>query len=313
MNIVIITMGLSRVVAPLFNSEHDVVGVIECSPRVKPSAHKLITILGALKRLFLPDAPTLKSFCDDKNAPYRYMNSSDDQGLKQWLEALNPDVIVVYSMSQLLKRSLFDIPNYGTINLHPAYLPEYRGPNPDFWQYFDTVLEPGVTVHYIDDGEDTGDIILQERATIPLGMKSKEHLDLMIGNIGVRLLINSLDLLSNREVLPQPQPVISPTAKARNIRTEEHQDIIDWEVWSAERVWHLIRGTEGWLNAIDQPKGFFKGQRWVVEDLEKGDFGKSYGQMHKGNDGRYLIVNGGRIKLSMNFSLKKMIVGLLGG
>lgn len=83
--------------------------------------------------------------------------------LESWVKSLSPDLIVVYSMSQLLKENIYSIPRFGTINLHPSYLPEYRGPNPIFWMYYNMEKQGGVTVHYIDQGEDTGNIILQKR------------------------------------------------------------------------------------------------------------------------------------------------------
>ncbi|WP_281085258.1 formyltransferase family protein, partial [Methanosarcina acetivorans] len=72
---------------------------------------------------------------------------------------LEPDLIVVFSMSHLLKENVFNVPSYGTVNIHYSYLPEYGGPNPLFWQYYDYILDPGVTLHYVDKGEDTGNVI----------------------------------------------------------------------------------------------------------------------------------------------------------
>ncbi|AAM07923.1 formyltransferase family protein [Methanosarcina acetivorans] len=76
---------------------------------------------------------------------------------------LEPDLIVVFSMSHLLKENVFNVPSYGTVNIHYSYLPEYGGPNPLFWQYYDYILDPGVTLHYVDKGEDTGNVIYQRR------------------------------------------------------------------------------------------------------------------------------------------------------
>ncbi|MGI6455390.1 MAG: formyltransferase family protein [bacterium] len=81
--------------------------------------------------------------------------------LERWVREKNPDFICVKSMSQLLKENIFSIPKYGTINLHPSILPNYRGPNPLFWTMFNQECESGMTVHYINKGEDTGDILRQ--------------------------------------------------------------------------------------------------------------------------------------------------------
>ena len=111
---------------------------------------------------------SLKSFAKKEKIPYYYMNKGSDKNLENWVKCINPDIIVVYSMSQLLKENIFSIPKYGTINLHAGLLPNYRGPFPYFWMYYNTDKKGGVTVHYIDEGEDTGDIIYQEVYDIPL-------------------------------------------------------------------------------------------------------------------------------------------------
>lgn len=234
---------------PIVESEIcSVVGIIECAPRIKLN-RQLVNVLLAFVRSLC--GKTLYGYAKKRNIPYFYMKYSDDT-LSKWVGALHPDLIVVFSMSQLLKESIFSIPKYGTINLHPALLPKYRGPNPDFWQYYNTDLTRGVTVHYIDKGEDTGDILLQKSFVSPLGMTSVEVRDKLISKIGVNLLLSAIQ---NIETLPRiKQPSSSPTPRARNIKSEEHSMIIDWNAWNVERVWHFLRGTQDWLNAISPPK-----------------------------------------------------------
>ena len=259
LKVMIITMGLSRIVKPIVNL-HNVVGIIECAPRkIKNKTNGLLLKIVKKLYFFLKPSKSLKTYTNNKKIPYYYMNNGSDQSLEKWVKDINPDVIVVFSMSQLLKSNIFNIPKYGTINLHPALLPSYKGPFPDFWMYYNTEKKGGVTVHYIDDGEDTGDIIYQEEYGIPLGMKSPDMIDLSVGVIGTNLLLKALD---NVENLPrQVQPKESPTPRSRNIKACEHANIIDWRVWEIKRIWHILRGTELWLNAVEQPKGFYKGQR----------------------------------------------------
>jgi methionyl-tRNA formyltransferase len=267
-------------------------------------------ILRSLYSIFKKEAKSLKSYAVEKNIPYYYMNNGSDKNLEQWVKNINPDVIVVYSMSQLLKENIFSIPKYGTINLHPALLPSYRGPNPDFWMYYDGVKEGGVTVHYIDKGEDTGDIIYQEKYDFQLGLKSPQMLDLSIGKIGANLLLKALDNLEN---LPRvAQSTESPTKKARNIKAEEHKNIIDWQNWEIERIWHLLRGTELWLNALDQPKGIYKGQRWAIEEFEKCDInGYEVSKVYKESNKYFVACNDGKIFLNLKFSLKNFVLNIL--
>ena len=311
--VIIITMGLSRIVKPIVE-QHNIVGIIECAPRNKSkNINKIIKILKTFYSLFNPLKKTLKSYTTSKKIPYYYMENGCDINLENWVKDKQPDVIVVYSMSQLLKENIFNIPKYKTINLHPAYLPKYRGPFPDFWQYYNMDLVGGVTVHYIDKGEDTGDIIYQEEYDIPLGTKSPDNNDLAIGKIGVKLLLKALDNIDDLPRIPQPQ--VSPTPRARNIKPEEHKNIIDWETWQTERIWHILRGTELWLNAIEQPKGVYKGQRWTIENYEKCELVPHYipSKIYTENKKKFIATKDGKIYISIHFNMKNLIFYIISG
>lgn len=310
--IIIITMGLSRIVQPIVNA-NNVVGIIECASRKTKQSHNgmLYKIVKKMSSFVKKKVRTLKSFSKEKNIPYYYMDNGSDKILENWVKNIAPDIIIVYSMSQLLKKNIFTIPKYGTINLHPAYLPNYRGPNPSFWMYYDCVREGGVTIHYIDKGEDTGDIIYQEKYAFPLGLKSPKMLDLSIGNIGLDLLQKSLDNIEN---LPrQKQSKESTTKRARNIKEEEHTNIINWQTWKIEKIWHLLRGTELWLNALKQPQGIYKGQRWCIENFERCDMnGYQLSNIYKEKSKYFVACKDGKIFLSLKFSFKKFLLEIIG-
>ena len=315
LRVLMITQGVSRLVEPLLNSQHQVVGILESAPRnykKQPGQYKLMGIARFFYSKIKRKQVSLKNKAEQAGLPYHFMTSSDQPGLVEWIKDLKPDIIVVFSMSQLLKEKIFTIPKYGAINLHPAILPEYRGPNPDFWQYYNMEINPGVTVHYIDKGEDTGDIIFQERTHIPLGIKSPPRLDKLIGETGTSLVLKALDAIQAGTAPRIKQPAQSATPRAKNLAQDEHKTIVDWQSWPIERIWHVLRGTELWLNALPQPKGLWKGQRWVIEGYEKqptqttkpGKVGKQNGRYH-------VACKDGRIYLTRKFSVKNLIVRLL--
>ena len=307
--IIIITSGLSRIVQPIIEN-YNVVGIIESAPRnyKKISNIKVIIkeFLNKLRRI-----KSLKEFCKQKNIPYFLMTSSDIS-LEKWVKDKNPDVIIMYSMSQLLKENIFTIPKYGTINLHPALLPKYRGPNPWFWQYYNMEKKFGITLHFIDNGEDTGDIIYQEELDVPLGMKSPTMHDIMIGGLGLKMIFKALENIKN---LPRKsQPKVSPTKRARNILPEEHNKIIEWNNWKIERIWHVLRGTELWLNAIEQPKGIYKGQRWIIANYEKCNISNySISNVYKENGKYFVACKDGKIYLDVKFNLKNFFKNIIKG
>ena len=74
-----------------------------------------------------------------------------------------PDLCVISHFERLIKKPLLDIPPMGFVNLHPSLLPNYRGMSPQHWPIINGDKETGITVHYVDEGTDTGDIILQRR------------------------------------------------------------------------------------------------------------------------------------------------------
>jgi methionyl-tRNA formyltransferase len=317
LRIILITQGMSRIVLPIVKSNHTVVGILESASRNYKKTglkNKFFIIIKKIKDRFSTKNITLDSFAKNSKIEYKFMQSSEDDGLVEWIHKLKPDIIVIFSMSQLLKNNIYSIPRLGAINLHPSFLPDYRGPNPDFWQYYDMEMNPGVTVHYVDKGEDTGDIILQDRVSIPLGTISPPLLDLLIGKVGVGLVLKALGQLSENTISIKKQDVGSRTVRARNIKPEEHSTIIKWNEWQIERVWHVMRGTQLWLNCVSQPIGLYKGQRWLVSDFTKKDttqINVSIGSIFIKNNIRYVKCRDGIIEINIRFSFKKFIIFFL--
>lgn len=316
MKIILITQGLSRLLLPLINSGHNVVGIIESMPRdftEKKKTSLLFRILRKCYSFFNNKHQTLKNFCEEKNIKYTYICKGRDKEIDQWVKNINPDLIVVFSMSQLLRESIFRQPKHGTINMHPSYLPEYRGANPDFWQYYNMEMNPGVTIHYIDEGEDTGDIIYQERVHIPLGTKSPERLDKLIAEMGVPLMLKAINDIKTGIAPKIPQSKESPTPRAKNLTEQEHATIIKWDEWPIERIWHILRGTELWLNAYEQPKGIYKGHRWSVGEFVKAPNIHTPGGLVTYQGEKAIATPEGYIFISVTFSLKKLLIKLLQG
>lgn len=195
-------------------------------------------------------ALSLQSLAKRERIPYYYMGNGCDRSLEAWIRERNPDVIVVYSMSELLRKNIWSLPRLGTINLHPSLLPSYRGPNPFFAMYADMAPEGGVTVHYIDDGEDTGDILAQTSFPIPLGMRSSEFVRLSQER-GAAVMVEVLEKLASGETAGTRQPTTSPTPRARNLTINEMWDRIDWDTWPAERIFHCLRYLEPRLHEIE--------------------------------------------------------------
>ncbi|MDM8519656.1 formyltransferase family protein [Anaerolineales bacterium HSG6] len=93
------------------------------------------------------------------------VNVNQPETLQQ-LKAWQPDLVLSVYLNQLIKRPLLDIPTQGTLNIHPALLPRHRGLFPYFWIIAQEDTETGVTIHWVDEKFDTGDVLLQEKIIV---------------------------------------------------------------------------------------------------------------------------------------------------
>lgn len=204
------------------------IGIVECAPRNGVKAGLLREIFDFFKNV-IKWHMNLKGYAKQKRIPYVLLDRNNHEDISEIIKGLNPDLIVVFSMSQLLRKNIFAIPKMGTINLHPSLLPDYRGPDPTIWQYADMVLHPGVTVHYIDEGEDTGDILAQSVCEISLG-EPLERYNKTLQSHGVVLLKNVIAQLRAGKAVAKKQSRESSTFRARLLKPGESRDFIQWEI-----------------------------------------------------------------------------------
>jgi len=83
------------------------------------------------------------------------------------IKALEPDLFVVAAYGRILPGTLLHVPRFGTINVHPSLLPKYRGAAPIQWTLIRGETETGVTIIQMDEGEDTGDILIRLKPQAP--------------------------------------------------------------------------------------------------------------------------------------------------
>lgn len=311
MNIVIISTGLSPITNSLLKSEYNVVGLVECSSRSYRDTVKSRSVRW-LKNLLFPSL-NIRKYAKNKGCKYFFLKDSGES-LVSWLETLNVDLIIVQSMSRLLGESVIDIPRYGVLNIHRSYLPEYRGPNPLFWQYYDYSEKLGLTIHFIDKGEDTGGIVIRRRYPFSRGLTSREVNQFLLKNEAPKLLLRSIEDIQQGtvEVVSQ-KDLESPTVRARNISPSEHGSFIDWQHWPVERIWHFLKGTQEWLDELPQPKGIYKSCRWEVLDFSKrsGAVRTGHYQINKIKSDIYCLDCGdGQIFLRKDFIWKRFFLNL---
>lgn len=122
----------------------------------------------------------------------------------EYLKSFEPDVIVVVAYGQILSKEILDIPKHGCINIHASILPQYRGPAPIHRAIMDGHKQTGVSIMYMDEGLDTGDIISRKRVEISEDETTGELYD-KLKIEGARLIINTLNNIDNGIINRIPQ------------------------------------------------------------------------------------------------------------
>ena len=123
------------------------------------------------------------------------------------ISALTPDILVVSGWYHLIGKSILDIPRLGVLALHASYLPYYRGGAPLVWQIINDEKYAGISLFYMDEGVDSGDIVEQERILINED-DDISSLYSRVGSIGIKMLADSLEKISNGIVIRKKQPII---------------------------------------------------------------------------------------------------------
>jgi len=97
-----------------------------------------------------------------------YLRTRDvnSQTIIDKLEKIQPDLLITAHLEKLIKKDIIKIPHIGCLNLHPSLLPYYRGLAPQHWPLINGEDETGITVHFIDETADTGNIILQQKIAL---------------------------------------------------------------------------------------------------------------------------------------------------
>jgi methionyl-tRNA formyltransferase len=166
------------------------------------------------------------------------------------LEELKPDVIVVAAFGQILPPAVLNLPRMGCINVHPSLLPKYRGAAPINWAIINGESKTGVTTYLMDEGMDTGPILLVREVEIKADETAQE-LGEQLAEIGGELARETIQGLKEKVLQPIPQDEQGATY-APLLKKED--GLIQWEE-EADRIRNQIRGMVPWPVAFTWRKG----------------------------------------------------------
>jgi len=185
--------------------------------------------------------PPVKELAMKNNLPVFQPDSLKNTESFELLKGLNPELIVVVAYGKILPKNILYIPKYGCINVHGSLLPKYRGAAPIQFAIINGDEKTGVTTMFMDEGMDTGDMLLKEEIKIE-DEDTSESLYSKLSKLGSELLIKTLNKLQKGELNPQKQNELGATYS--KILTKEMGEI-DWNK-NALKIHNLVRGLYPW-------------------------------------------------------------------
>ena len=260
----------------IYDAGHEIPAVVTVPDKPKGRGMKLIPC-------------EVKEYAVEKNIKvYQPEKLRENKEIVDILKDINPDVICVVAYGKIIPKEILEIPKYGCVNVHPSLLPQYRGSAPIQWAILNGDKETGVTTMYLDEGMDSGDIILQTKTPIDKDETSGELWD-RLSKIGAELLVETLEKIENKTAPRIKQPKEFTLAPM----LEKSQAKIDWESKTAEEIKNLVRGLNPIMGAyavLNQKKIKF----WKVDKLSIDEFINKYPEF-KEYEYRFLEIDPGTV------------------
>ena len=212
-------------------SEHEIVSAVTRRDSVKGRGLK-------------SSSPPVKTESENLSIPVLQPKSINTPDTLAVIRSDKPDLIVTAACSFILGSELLRIPAHGCINLHPSLLPKYRGVAPIQWAIVNGEEETGVTTMLMDEGIDTGDILLQEATGIDSDETAGELHD-RLAAMGAPLIMETVKRIMIGDV-PRTKQDDSQATYAPKLKKSD--GIIDWNK-SAHSVHNHVRGMTPWPGA----------------------------------------------------------------
>ena len=230
----------------IYEAGHTIIGVVTNPDKQKGRGMKIIP-------------SEVKQYATEKQLKiYQPLKIKNNNEFIEEIKQLKPDVICVVAYGKIVPKEILEIPQYGCINVHASLLPKYRGAAPIQWAVLNGDKTTGVTTMYMDEGIDTGDIILQEETQIGEDETTGELWN-RLADIGGKLLVKTIQQIEKGNIQRKKQgeeytlaPMISKEISK-----------IDWKKQTAKQIKNLVRG----LNPIMGAYTFLNGKKikiWKV-------------------------------------------------
>lgn len=179
----------------------------------------------------------------------------------------NPDIIVVVAFGHIIPKNILEIPKIAAINIHASLLPKYRGPAPIQWAIINGEIQTGVTTMLMDEGLDTGDILLTSKIKI-LSDDTSGTLHDRLANLSADVLIQTIERIESGDITPisqdHAQATYAPLLKKNDGR-------MNWEM-PAPMLEAFVRGMTPWPGAFTfhgkKRLKIFKAMPMIIDTVE---------------------------------------------
>jgi len=181
---------------------------------------------------------SVKNWAEQKNIT---VYTTEEISSPKWIEriaALNPDIIFSFYYRKMICREILNLPKIGAFNLHGSYLPDYRGRCPVNWVLVKGEKQTGVTLHYMIDKPDAGDIVGQKAVAIDLKDTARTLYDKLC--VAAKDLLDELLPLIKSGQIPRQKQDLKAGSYYGGRRPEDGR--IDWDK-SADNIYNLVRGV----------------------------------------------------------------------
>ncbi len=235
------------------------------------AGHNILSVVTTVDKpkgrgMKLSPSPVKEYALEKKLKLYQPEKIKDNKEFIEEIEKLNPDVICVVAYGKILPKEILSIPKYGCVNVHPSLLPKYRGSTPIQTAIINGDKITGVTTMYIDEGLDSGDMILQEEIEIEDNETAGVVWD-KLAKIGAELLVKTLNQIENGTA--------ERKAQGENYTVthllDKSMSKINWDKIDAVQIKNLSRG----LNPIMGVYSTLNGKKikfWDVDALSLDEF-----------------------------------------
>lgn len=214
----------------LVENDYNIVGVITAVDKPAGRGRKL-------------NQSAVKKYALSQNLPILQPKNLKSDAFQEKLKAWDANLQVVVAF-RMLPKSVWNMPKYGTFNLHASLLPEYRGAAPINWAIINGETKTGVTTFFIDDKIDTGEIILQRETSIKEDeIVGELHDKLMY--LGADLVVETINLIAKGNVQTIKQPELEEKSAPKFYM---HNCEIDWSK-PLNDIYNLIRGLNPYPTA----------------------------------------------------------------